>query len=88
MQDLSPIITISSPTYAEALKKKPVESSDSSEEDEQFTKKAGRKSRKDIGEEAKKLKMQGSQDTIELSFGRSKWNRSPKGGVAPSFSSK
>ena len=54
-QDLSPI---RSPSYAEALKKK-VDSSGSSEDDGQFAKKFGRKSRKEVREEeAKGLKMQ------------------------------
>ena len=47
-------------------------------------KKNGRKSRKEIREEeAERLKMQGSQRTIELSFGRSNRNRPQKGGATP-----
>ena len=68
-QDLSPIRPPISPSYADALKKK-VESSSSSEDDGQFTKNFGRKSRKEIREEeAERIKMQGSQPTIKLSFG-------------------
>ena len=67
-QDLSPIRPPISPSYVDALKKK-VESSGSSEDDGKFAKKFGRKSRKEIREEeAERLKMQGSQPTIELSF--------------------
>ena len=68
----------SSPSYAEILKKKSVDTSSSAEEDsiEQSTKKASRKSRKEVREEeAERLKMQGSQATIEMSIGRSKRNR-------------
>ena len=61
MQYLSPTIITTSPTYAESLKKKLVESSGSSEEDEQFTKKVGRKPHKEIREdEFERLKMHGS----------------------------
>ena len=81
MQIPSLIRTPISPSYVDAVKKK-VESSGSSEDDGKFSKKTGRKSRKEIREEeAERLKMQGSQDTIELSFGRSKRNRPPKGGA-------
>ena len=55
MQDIhkSPVGTISSPSYADVLKKKSVETSGSLEEDsiEKFTKKVGRKSRKEVKEE-------------------------------------
>ena len=71
----------------EILKKKLVDSSSSSDEDsiEQSSKKAGRKSRKEIREEeAERLKMQGSQATIEMTLGRSKRNRPLKGGATPS----
>ena len=86
MQDFhkSPVETISSPSYADALKKKAVESSSFSEDDEQFTKKVGIKSQKEIREqESERLKMQGSQMTIEMSYGRSKWNMTLKGGTTP-----
>ena len=52
-----------SPSYAEIIKKKSVDSSGSSEKDsiEQISKKAGRKSRKEAREEeVERLKMQGS----------------------------
>ena len=56
-QDLCPIRPPISPSYVDTLKKK-VESSGSSEDDGQFTKNFGRKSRKEIREEeAKRLKM-------------------------------
>ena len=74
----SPPRLSSSPPYTEILKKKVVDSFGSSDEDsfEQSSKKSGRKSRKEIrGEEAKHLKMQGSQATIEMSLGRSKRNK-------------
>ena len=48
----------SPPSYADILKKKLVESSGSSGEDEHFTKEVGSKSRKEIREEeVKRLKM-------------------------------
>ena len=59
----SPSGAISPPSYTQILKKKLVDTSGSSKEYyiEQITKKAGRKSRKDIREEeAERLKMQGS----------------------------
>ena len=60
MQDISPIRTTTSPSYAYALKKKLVETSGSSDNNEQFTKKARRKSRKRIREEeAERINMQG-----------------------------
>ena len=47
-------------------------------------KKNGRKSRKEIREEeVERLKLQGSEPTIKLSFGRSKRNRPQKGGANP-----
>ena len=49
----SPSSAISSPSYTEIPKKKPIDTSGSSEEDsiEKITKKAGRKSQKDMTEE-------------------------------------
>ena len=79
------------PSYAEIIKKKQGDNSGSFEEDsiEQITKHGGRKSRKEVREkEAKRLKMQGSQSTIEMSIGRSKRTRPPKGVLNPSFSGK
>ena len=81
----------SSPSYAEIIKKKPVYSSCSSEEDSiaKISKKAGRKSRKEAREEeVERLKMQGSQSTIEMSLGKSKRTRPPKGVITPSLSGK
>ena len=93
MQELhkSPTGVTSSPSYAKILKNKQVDASSSSEEYsiEQITKKVGRKSRKEAREEeAERLKMQGSQATIEMSICRSKRNRPLKGGPTPSFSGK
>ena len=44
--------------------------------------------RKAQEEEADRLKMQGNQSTIEMSFGRSKRTRPPKGVITPSLSGK
>ena len=74
-----PIKPSISPSYVEILKKNMVDSFGSSDEDsfEQSSKKAGRKSHKEIREEeAERLKMQGSQATIEMSMGRTKRNGS------------
>eukprot|EP00253_Pinus_taeda_P024339 PITA_24339 len=74
------------PTYAEVTKKKAVESSESSEEEllERPLKRSGRKSRKEKREEeAKRLKAQGSQSTIEMTIGRNSKPRSSKGGSTP-----
>ena len=76
----------SSPSYAEILKKKVVDSSGSSDDNSiQSLKNTGRKSRKEVKEEeAESLKMQGSQATIEMTLGRSKRNRPNKGGATTS----
>ena len=59
MQNLSPIRSPISPSYVDTVKKK-AESSGSSKDDGKFSKKNGRKSRKDIREEeAERLNMQG-----------------------------
>ena len=51
---------------------------------EQLSKKAGRKSKKEAREEeAERLDMQG-QSTIEMSYGRSKRTKPPKGVIIPS----
>jgi len=74
----------SNPSYAEIARKKPVESSGSSEDEtyEQPSKKEGRKSRKEKREEeAERLKTQGSQSTIEMSIGRNIRPRPSKGGL-------
>ena len=45
----------------------------------------GRKSKKEIREEeAERLKTQGNHATIEMSYGRNKRNRLPKGVITPS----
>eukprot|EP00253_Pinus_taeda_P017979 PITA_17979 len=78
----------SNPSYADVTRKKPAESSDSSEEEnyEQPTRKVGRKScREAREEEAERLKTQGSQPTIEMSIGRNSRNRPPKGGSHPTL---
>ena len=80
-----------SSSYAEILKKNLVVSSGSFDDDsiEKISKKEGRKSRKeDREEETERLKMQGSQSTIEMALGRSKWSIPPKGVITPSFSGK
>ena len=87
----SPNRAKSSPSYAEIAKKKPADSYGSFDEDsfEQLSKKVGRKSRKEAREEEDdRLKMQGSQSTIEILFGRSKKTRPHKGVINPSLSSK
>jgi hypothetical protein len=74
------------PSYAEIARKKPVESSESSEDEtfERPLKKAGRKSRKEKREEeAERYKTQGSQSTIEMSIGRNIRARPSKGGPNP-----
>jgi len=76
----------SNPTHADVTRKKPAESSDSSEEEnyEQPTRKVDRKSRREAREEeAERLKTQGSQPTIEMSIGRNSRNSPPKGGSHP-----
>jgi hypothetical protein len=78
-------------TYAEIAKKKPEESSGSSEDEtfERPSKKPGRKSRKEKREEeAERLKTQGSQPTLEMSMGRNTRPRPSKGGHIPPPSSK
>ena len=80
-----------SPSYAKIIKKKPIDSSGSSDKDsiENFSKKASRKSRKDVREEeAERLNMQGSQPTIEMSMGKRKRNMPHKVVITPSLPSK
>lgn len=88
----SPASAISPLSYAEMIKKKKlIDNLGSSEEDsfERSTKKAGRKSPKEIREEeAERLKMQGSQSTIKISLGINTRARPTKGGPTPSFPSK
>ena len=86
-----PIGDCSPPSYADIAQKKSVESSNSFDENsiEQLSKKGGRKSKEELQEEElERLKTQGSWSTIEMSYGRSKRNRPPKGAVAPSNPSK
>ena len=62
----------SKPSYAEATRKKAIEISGSSEDEtyERPSKRAGRKSHKEMREEeVERLKTQGSQATIEMSIG-------------------
>ena len=82
----SPNRANSSPSYAKIAKKMLADSSGSSYEDsfEQISNKAGRKSRKEAREEEDdRLKMQGSQSTIEMSFDRSKRTQPHKGVITP-----
>ena len=82
-----PVDATSPPSYADIARKKNGASSSSSDDDsfEQFFKKIGRKSKKEIREEeAERLKTQGSQATIEIANGRNKRNRPPKGVISPS----
>ena len=90
-EDHSPIREKTSPSYADITKKKLDDNSCSSDDGsiKQLSKKVGRKSKKEArGDEAARLKMQGSQSTIEMSFGRSKRTRLPKGVINPSSSGK
>jgi hypothetical protein len=75
------------PSYAEITRPKQPESAGSSEDEtlERPTKRAGRKSRKELREEeAERLKVQGNQSTIEMSMGKNTRSRPPKGGPSPS----
>ena len=86
-----PIGDFSPPSYVDIARNKLAESSDSSDENsiEQLSKKGGRKSKKEIQEEeAERLKTQGSQSTIEMSYGRNKRTRPPKGVITSSNTSK
>jgi len=90
-QSGSPIGISSSPSYAEMIKKKPMETSGSSEEEtfERPSQRVGRKSHKESREEeAERKKTQGSQSTIEMSIGRNTRTRPPKGGPTHSNPSK
>ena len=84
----SPNRAKSPPSYVEITKKKLTNISGSSNEDsiEQLSKKTGRKTQKEAREEEDDiLKMQGSQSTIEMSFGRSKKTQPTKGFITPSL---
>ena len=82
----SPVDTCSPPSYADIARKKHDVSSSSLEDDSFEPKKiASRKSKKEIREEeAERLKTQGSQETIEMSYGRNKRNRPSEGVITPS----
>ena len=87
----SPTGAKSSPSYADMAKKKKIDSSGSSSDDsiDKLSKNTGRKSKKEAREEeAERLKMQGIQSTIEMSYGRSKRTRPLKGATTPSHPSK
>ena len=74
----------SPPSYADIARKKQLDSPSSSDDDP-ISKKGGRKYKKEIWEEeAEGLKTQGSQSTIEMSYGRNKKTRPPKGVGTPS----
>ena len=90
-EDHSPIREKISPSYADITKKKLTDTTGSSDEDSigQLSKKSSKKSQKEAREdEADRLKMQGSQSTIEISFGRSKRTQPIKGASTPSLSGK
>ena len=78
----------SPPTYAEMAKKIKISENSGSDEDplEKSTKK-GHKLQKTLREEeADRLKMQGSQATLDMSISRNTRARPPKGGPPPSIS--
>ena len=82
---VSPLPKEVSPSYANIARKKHGVSYGSSEDESFEQSKKGRKSKKEIREEeAERLKTQGSQATIEMSYRRNKRNRPPKGVIAPS----
>ena len=88
---LAPIGDFSPPSYADLACKKPTDSFYSYDENsiDQLSKKAGRKFKKEIQEEeANKIKTQGIQPTIEMSYGRNKRTKTPKGVITPSNSGK
>ena len=87
----SPNRAKSSPSYADITKKKPLEISGSFDEYsiEKLSKKIGSKSQKEAREEgAERLKMQGIQSTIEMSYGKRKRTIPIKGVITPSQPSK
>lgn len=78
----------SNPSYADVTRKNSKESSGSSEDEtfERPSKRAGRKSHKELREEeVERLKVQGSQATIEMTMGRNTRPRPSKGGHTPSL---
>ena len=81
----SPLPKDVSPSYADIARRKHGVSSGSSEDASFEQSKKGRKSQKEIQEEeAERLKTQGSQATVEMSYGRNKRNRPPNGAIDPS----
>jgi hypothetical protein len=73
----------SSSSYADMIRRKPSEMSGSSEDDtcERPSKKAGRKSLKEVREEeAERQKMWGIQPTLKMSIEQNTKARPPKGG--------
>ena len=82
----SPLSPLSSPpSYADIARKKQGVSSGSSKDESFEQSKKGTKCKKEIQEEeVQRLKTQGSQATIEMSYGRNKRNRPPKGVNTPS----
>ena len=82
--DSSPIRENSPPSYVDIAHKKQLDSPSSSDDDP-VSKKGGNKSKKEIREEeAERQKTQGSQPTIEMSYGKNKRTRPPKGVGTPS----
>lgn len=81
----------SSPTYVDMTRKKTPEIARSSEDktSERPLKRVGRKSHKEAREEeVERQKMQGNQATIEMSIDKNTRTKPPKGGVAPTPTSK
>ena len=82
---VSPLPKEISPSYANIAWKKHGVSSGSSEDESFEQSKKGRKSQKELQEaEPERIKTQGSQATIEMSYGRNKRNKPPKGAITPS----
>ena len=87
LQHTSPEGAKVSPSYVDITRKKQDVFSDSSDEDsiEQLSKNDGKKSKKETREEeVERLKMQGNQSTIEISYDRSKRSRPANGVITPS----
>ena len=83
----SPEEAKSSPSYVDIIRKKQVVCSYSSNDNsvENFSKKIGRSTKKETREEdVERLKMRGILPTSEMSYGRSKRSRPPKGVSTPS----
>ena len=83
--EVTPLPKEISPSYVDIAQKKHGVSFGSSEDESFEQTKKGRKSQKELREaEAERLKTQGSQATIEMSYGRNKRNSPPKGAITPS----